>query len=80
MQYTLRGIPEALDRAIRRRAQEEGRSINETAVDALAHGLGIGKQSVPRRDLSDIVGTWKKEAAVEDAIASQDTVDEDLWK
>ena len=80
MQYTLRRIPEALDKALRRRAREEGRSLNETAVDALAEGLGIGKQRLPRRDLSDIVGTWKRESAVEDAIAAQDTVDEDLWK
>jgi len=80
MQYTVRGVPEALDRAIRRRARAEGKSLNEVAVDALADGLGLGGEVVPLRDLSDIVGTWKKEASVEAALAAQDVVDESLWK
>ncbi len=80
MQYTVRGIPEALDRAIRRRARAEGKSLNEVAVDALADGLGLGGEVVPLRDLSDVVGTWKKEASVEAALAAQDVVDESLWK
>ena len=80
MQYTLRGIPEALDKAIRRRAQAEGKSLNDVTVEALADGLGFGKESVVYRDLSDIVGTWKREASVEAALAAQDVVDKALWK
>ena len=80
MQYTLRGIPDALDKAIRRRAREESKSLNEVTVEALADGLGFGEASLARRDLSDIVGTWKREASVEAALAAQDSVDEDLWK
>ena len=80
MQYTLRGIPDALDKAIRRRAREEGKSLNEVTVEVLADGLGFGEESVARRDLSDIVGTWKREASFEAALAAQDSVDEDLWK
>ena len=80
MQYTVRGVPEALDRAIRRRARAEGKSLNEVAVDALADGLGLGGEVVPLRDLSDIVGTWKKEASVEAALAAQDEVDGALWR
>jgi len=80
MQYTVRGIPDALDKAIRRRARAEGKSLNEVAVDALADGLGLGSEDVPRRDLSDVVGTWKKEASVEAALVAQDVVDESLWK
>jgi radical SAM superfamily enzyme with C-terminal helix-hairpin-helix motif len=80
MQYTLRGIPEALDKAIRRRAQTEGKSLNDVTVEALADGLGFGKESVVYRDLSDIVGTWKREPSVEAALAAQDVVDKALWK
>jgi len=79
MQYTLRGIPPALDEAIRRRARAEGKSLNETAVEALADGAGLGDEEVVRRDLSDVAGTWKREAAVEAALRAQDRVDEDLW-
>ena len=79
MQYTLRGIPPALDEAIRRRARAEGKSLNDTAVEALADGAGLGDEEVVRRDLSDVAGTWKREAAVEAALRAQDRVDEDLW-
>ncbi len=80
MQYTLRRIPRSLDRAIRQRAIAEGKSLNAVAVEALAEGLGLGKGEIALRDLSDIVGTWKKEASVEAAFAAQDVVDASLWK
>jgi hypothetical protein len=80
MQYTLRGIPPALDEAIRERARVEGKSINEIAVAALANGVGLGAEDIVRRDLSDIVGTWVEEAAVEAALSAQDRVDEGLWR
>ncbi|MFI4942781.1 MAG: hypothetical protein ACHP85_05920 [Burkholderiales bacterium] len=80
MQYTLRGIPPALDDAIRERARAEGKSINEIAVAALADGVGLGAQDVVRRDLSDIAGTWAEDAAVEAALSEQDRVDEGLWR
>ena len=79
MQYTIRKIPAALDALIRRRARLEGKSLNAVAVEALAQGLGFGQGRLVRRDLSDIVGTWRKEAAVESAFKAQDRVDKDLW-
>ena len=80
MQYTLRGIPPVLDEAVRARASAQGKSLNEVAVEALADGLGLGAEDIARRDLSDVVGTWRKEAAVESALAAQDRVDKALWK
>jgi len=80
MQYTVRRIPPALDAAIRRRARAEGKSLNEVAVEALAQGLGFAQKREVRRDLSDIVKTWRKEAAVEAALAAQDRIDESLWR
>jgi hypothetical protein len=80
MQYTLRGIPPALDEAIRERARVEGKSINEIAVAALADGVGLGAEDIVRRDLSDIVGMWVEEAEVEAALSAQDRVDESLWR
>ncbi len=54
--------------------------MNEVAVEALADGLGFGREILAVRDLSDIAGTWKREVAVETALAAQDKVDEALWK
>lgn len=80
MQYTLRKIPPVLDRALRERAQAEAKSLNEIAIEALAEGLGFGNGTQMLRDLSDIVGTWKKDKAFDKALSEQDQVDEDLWK
>ena len=80
MQYTIRGIPSALDKAMRHRARVAGRSLNEVAVEVLAEGLGLGRESVPRRDLSDVAGNWSRDAAAEEAFAAQDQVDKSLWK
>jgi hypothetical protein len=80
MQYTLRGIPAALDEALRERAKAEGKSLNEVAVDALAEGLGLGDADIVRRDLSDVVGTWRKVSAVVSALRALDKIDKALWK
>jgi hypothetical protein len=80
MQYTIRGIPPALDGALRERARAAGKSLNEAAVDALAEGSGMAGSRRQRRALADIAGTWKSEKAVEAALADQDRVDEALWR
>lgn len=80
MQYTVRGIPAALDNALRERARATGKSLNEAAIEALAEGAGLTGGPRKRRDLGDIAGTWKAEKAFDDAITAQDQVDEDLWQ
>jgi hypothetical protein len=80
MQYTIRGIPAIVDRAIRERARTAGKSLNEAVVEALAEGAGVAGAPRKRRDLGDIAGTWKADKAVEAALAAQDRVDEDLWR
>jgi len=79
MQYTLRGVPKALDEALRERSRAQGKSLNEIAIEALRDGLGIGAD-LPVRDLSDVVGTWKKDSAAEAAFVAQDQVDKALWE
>ncbi len=80
MQYTLRGIPKQVDAEVRRRAHEERKSMNRALLEALARGVGLQGEAQRQRDLSDIAGTWKKDAAFDRAIAEQDEVDEALWK
>jgi excisionase family DNA binding protein len=33
-----------------------------------------------QRDLGDIAGTWRKDAAFDSALADQDTIDKEMWK
>jgi hypothetical protein len=80
MQYTVRGIPAALDAALRQRALAGGKSLNEATIEALAEGAGTTDAPRKRRNLSDIAGTWKAERAVTGALAAQDRVDKKLWR
>jgi plasmid stability protein len=80
MQYTIRNVPDRLDDALRRKAREQGKSLNEVAIEALARGAGLSESRQRHRDLGDIAGTWRKDPAFDDAIAAQDAIDEDLWK
>ena len=80
MQYTIRNVPGHVDAALRRKAREQDKSLNDAAIEALARGAGVGEQRCRQRDLSDIARTWRKDPASEDAVAAQDTIDAELWR
>jgi hypothetical protein len=75
-----RGIPSAVDAALRQRARAGGKSLDEAAVDALTEGAGMAGKPRKRRGLGDIAGSWKADKAIEAALADQDPVDEDFWR
>lgn len=80
MQYTIRNVPDYLNAALRAAAREQGKSLNEVAIEALARGAGLAERKRIKRDLSDIVGTWAEDPAFESAIADQQKIDEAMWR
>ena len=80
MQYTIRNVPEALDEALRERANREKKSLNEIVIQALARAMGFTREPVRHRDVSDIVGTWREDPEFDRAIEDQHTIDDDLWQ
>jgi plasmid stability protein len=80
MQYTIRNVPGSLDEALRRTAREQGKSLNDVAIEALARGAGLIGERGRQRDLNDIAGTWRKDPAFDSALATQDTIDAELWR
>jgi len=78
-QYTVRGIPQRVDAALRRKAKQQGISLNQATVDAIAHGLGLLGERPLHHDLDDLVGTWVEDPAFDEAIREMDTVDPGLW-
>lgn len=80
MQYTIRNIPEHLDAALRSSAHQQGKSLNEVAIEALARGAGVSGVPRRQRDLRDIAGSWRKDPAFDRALADQDTIDEAMWQ
>jgi hypothetical protein len=80
MQYTLRNVPAAIDALLRRRAREEGKSLNEVALEALVRGLGAAGTPIKQRDLSDIAASWRGDRKTDEVLAEQRRIDPDLWR
>jgi len=79
MQFTIRNIPPELDFALRSKAKEEDKIINQTAIEALLRGFGLGPKVAKSRDVSFLLGTWDSDPEVERALKDQRTIDLELW-
>lgn len=79
-QYTIRNVPEVVDRALRRRADRQGRSLNEISVEALARGAGVEREANEHHDLDFLFGSWVEDPRVDQALADQRAIDAELWK
>ena len=79
-QYTLRQVPVDVDRELRRRAREEGKSLNRVALEALERGAGLGPREIRHHDLDRLVGSWVADPAFDAAVEDMDRVDGEMWQ
>ena len=81
---TLRNLPDEVARAIRKKAEKEGMSLNKAVIGLLEQSIGGPGQrgKGPRRDLSPLAGTWKKEEADEfdKFLAELRQIDPEMWQ
>lgn len=56
-QYTIRSIPPKLDEALRQRAHQSGKSLNEVSIEALSRGAGFSADSTTYDDLDWFIGS-----------------------
>jgi CO/xanthine dehydrogenase Mo-binding subunit len=82
MQYTIRQVPKAVDRAFRAKAKAEGKSLNELAIEALARQAGIDQVALkkPKRDLSFLRMEPDDVKAIREAHEMCDQVDPEAWR
>ena len=80
MQYTIRKLPARLDKLIRKRAKEEGKSLNTVAVEALMEAFGLRGGVPSHRDLGSLAGSWAEDPAVEEALREQRVIDDEMWR
>ena len=80
IQYTLRNVPPVVDRTLRRQAAKLAKSLNEVALEALARGAGVEREAKQQHDLDFLFGSWVEDPAVDQALADQRSIDEDLWR
>ena len=77
IQYTVRGIPQEVDRALRRKAAQRKLSLNQIIIEELtAVTTGVRK----RADFHDVAGQWTPDPAFDEIMASQRQIDPDKWK
>lgn len=78
-QYTIRNISPQLDKELRKKISESGKSLNEAVLDTLKRGVGLTDQPIVHHDLDPLIGTWKEDPEFEEAIRQQDQIDPRLW-
>jgi hypothetical protein len=77
IQYTIRGVPPELDRALRRKAAHCRQSLNQVILDELITSA-VGR--IERADFTDLAGRWTADPAFNETLAAQRQIDMDQWK
>ncbi|MFW5695588.1 MAG: FitA-like ribbon-helix-helix domain-containing protein [Alkalispirochaeta sp.] len=81
-QITLRNLPESVELAIRKRAEEKQISLNQSARELLQQALGTNQDKRSYRNLRDLAGTWdEREAELFDRrIEELRSIDPEVWR
>jgi len=85
-QVTIRGIPEEVQKVVKKEAERKGVSLNRAFISVLARAASgkspEKKKKVLHHDLDHLAGLWSREesAAFEKNLRGQRKVDEELWK
>jgi hypothetical protein len=76
-QYTIRGVPPEVDRALRQKAAKLKQSLNQVIVDELTRAT-LGRPRLA--DFSDLVGRWTPDPGFDETLGSQRQIDWEKWK
>jgi plasmid stability protein len=83
-QITLRGLDPELERAIRSKAKETGKSLNRVVRELVAEGAGLGKGKKGHRgaSLAALAGGWTEKDAREfrESVRIFEEIDDEIWK
>jgi len=84
-QITVRGIPDEIEKIVKREAKTKGSSLNKAFISLLERATGIKTKEKKRtlyHDLDHLFGVWTKEDAsmFNKNLQLQREIDKDLWK
>lgn len=79
IQYTVRNIPEPVDRTLRMRAKKQGKSFNQTVVEALKQATGVSKKPIVYHNLDWFFGSGGIGHKEEAAFKAQRIIDKEAW-
>lgn len=80
-QYTIRNIPEPVDRYLRKRAKLSGKSLNQVIIEELSERAGISDASKSLIDsLNWFIGGGAMDEATLKALEDEDRLQKELLK
>lgn len=79
IQYTIRRIPDYIDKIVRDQSKKKHKSLNSVLLEALSKGLNADNQ-VEYHDMDDLAGTWVADSGIDSALESFSKIDKNLWK
>ena len=82
---TLRGLDSQLAAKLKEVAEQEGKSMNQTVLDALRKQFGLDKSrrfTEVHHDLDHLFGRWDEEEfmQIQQKIDSEQRIDSELWQ
>ena len=78
-QYTIRGIPEQVDKYLRKRAKLSGQSLNQVVIDELSEKAGVSSLSLID-SLDWFIGNSSIETETTTALEEEDALQKELVK
>jgi len=77
---TIRNVPDDLADALEREKSRRRGSVNQTVIEVLSQGLGVGTRR--SNGIARFAGTWTAEEhrRFEENTASFEDIDDELWR
>ncbi|REJ93802.1 MAG: hypothetical protein DWQ34_09860 [Planctomycetota bacterium] len=79
-QYTVRSVPERLDRELRKRARLEQKSLNRLIIEILSNAVSPDAIADVNHRLDRYSGSWVDDAEFDAAMQELDGIDEEIWQ
>jgi plasmid stability protein len=79
MRLTIDNISDELEKALRSKAEAEGKTVNQLALEALQAAAGA-RANGKKRDFSRVAGSWVDEPVFEQVRNAHEQIDPDRWK
>jgi hypothetical protein len=79
---TVRSLPKRVAEALDRERRRSDQSLNQTVIDVLSRGLGLGDDGARRNGLAKLAGTWTDDDLHQfnQSVAAFEAVDSEMWE
>jgi hypothetical protein len=83
--FSIHGIDEKTEKALKQRAKDEGRSVNKIVKELIAKSLGTSHRNSAkdnRAEFADLCGAWTKEEADRflESIDDLEVIEQSDWR